>query len=216
MKELLAIYIFGFLIELIKSIHTIYRFQWLKQKSGIDMFAKDHRMQSYLIRKPIFWPWFFVTEKSPIERLSESLFKNYGDEGHTYFGSTGLKNFLNDVFRGKNRYKNYKIKKLIWPLDKTGKEYQDLINSFPHEKKAEKLFASIIYAQFKQTYLLYVAWSSEDCLSKSNVVSRFELDCCERISHHDLRTRLLGINSEKAQEFLASYFLVNENGCNER
>ena len=84
MRELLLIYIFGFLFELMKSIHTIYRFQWLKRKSGIDMFAKDYRMQSYLIRKPFLWPWFFVTEKSPIERLSESLFKNYGDEGHIY------------------------------------------------------------------------------------------------------------------------------------
>ena len=38
-----------------------------------------------------------------MERLSESLFKKYGDEGHIYFGSRGLKNFLNDVFRGKKQ-----------------------------------------------------------------------------------------------------------------
>ena len=208
MNELLVIYISGFLIQLMKSIFTVFRFQKLEQESGIDMFVKDHRMKSYLIMKPIFWPWFFVTEKNPIERLSESLFKNYGDEGHTYFGSRGLKNFLNDIFRGKNRYKNYQIKKLIWTVDKNGKEYQDFINFDPFGKKEETLFASIIYAQSKQTNLLYVGWSSEACLSQSDIVSRFELDCCERISPHDLKTRLLEINPEKAQEFLTSHRLV--------
>jgi hypothetical protein len=37
-------------------------------------------------------------EKSPFERLSELFFKHYGDKGHTYFGSQGLKIFYMMLF----------------------------------------------------------------------------------------------------------------------
>lgn len=99
----------------------------------------------------------------------------------------------------KNRYKNYQVKKLIWEIDKNGEEYKDVIKYFG--KKEGKLLATIIYAHFKQKYILYVEWSSQGCLSKNHIVSRFELDCCERTSYEGLKKRLFKINPVRAQEF---------------
>lgn len=200
MKIFLVVYISMFLIQLVKSVSYFYKLQLMNKKSGIDLLSIHPTIKSHLIMKPIFWPWFFITEKSPIERISELFFKNYGDKDRTYLGNRGLKNFSNDVLRGKNRYVNYKTKKLIWSIDENSQEYKDCINSFGKINKP--IFASIIYAQFKEIYLLHVTWSSEDRLSEKNTVSRFELDDCKKISDHDLKKRLFNINPEKAREFL--------------
>lgn len=197
---LLDTYIFGLLMELIKTSFTLYRFQELKQKSGIDMLSMHPIMKSYLIKKTILWPWFFVTEKNPIERLSECFFKNYGDKDHTYLGSKGLRNFLNDIFRGINRYDNCQPNKLIWKVDKNGPEYQEHINAFG--KTNIDLFATIIYAIFQDKYLIHVTWSGKNCLLYNNNISRFELDNCEQITKTDFEKRLFRINSKKAQEFM--------------
>ena len=196
----MVIYLSGFLIQLMKYVFSFHKIQLLKKKSGIDMLSIDPRIKSHLIMKPIFWPWFFITEKNPIERISELFFKNYGDKGHHYFGSRGLKNFLNDVFRGKHRYRDYKTEKLTWSIDENGQEYKECVKLFG--KSDTTIFASIVYAQFNDTHLLHVTWSSENCISENRTVSRFELDDCKKISVHDLKNRLLNINSEKACEFL--------------
>ena len=74
------------------------------------------------------------------------------------------------------------------------------MNSFG--KRNDLLFASIIYAKYKEEYLLHVIWSNENLATKTDRISRFKLDECERISYVDLERRLLAINTEKAQQFL--------------
>lgn len=55
-----------------------------------------------MILKTLFWPFYFIVEKSPLERLSEIFFRHYGNEGVTYLGTRGIRNFLNDLLKGKN------------------------------------------------------------------------------------------------------------------
>jgi hypothetical protein len=99
---LVVLYVVGGLITLSYSIKSLFNFQRLKSYYNRDLLLKRPDVKIYLFLKPIFWPYFFVTEKSPTERLSELFFKHYGDEGRNYFGNQGLKNFLNDLFKGKS------------------------------------------------------------------------------------------------------------------
>ncbi|MBA4697766.1 MAG: hypothetical protein H2069_10385 [Legionella sp.] len=61
-----------------------------------------NKMKRYMILKTLFWPFYFIVEKSPLERLSEIFFRHYGNEGVTYLGTRGIRNFLNDLLKGKN------------------------------------------------------------------------------------------------------------------
>ncbi len=151
-----------------------------------------------MILKPILWPYYFVTEKSPIERLSELFFKHYGEEGHTYFGDRGLKNFLNDLFKGKERYKDCQIKSVCWPIDKNSQEWLDYKKIFSEDF----LFANIIYAKIQGKYLLGVTWT-KDKEHSHEPVSRFQLDKCQRLSEFEFKSRLRQINAIEFDKLFA-------------
>ena len=201
-------YIAGFIIQLNASISCFNGLQRLKQESGTDIFEIKPGMKRYLILKPIFWPWFFLTEKNPIERLSELCFKHYGDEGHTYFGSKGLKNFINDVLRGKNRYEHLNVTKLLWSIEKNGQEYQDHHHLLKNDKDLS--LALIVCAELNGKYLLRVEFGSKDHLSINDPVSRFDLDGCQKLSKSEFKERLLGVNSSKAQEWFENSLIENQ------
>jgi hypothetical protein len=147
---LVVLYVVGGLITLSYSIKSLFNFQRLKSYYNRDLLLKRPDIKIYLFLKPIFWPYFFVTEKSPTERLSELFFKHYGDEGHTYFGNQGLKNFLNDLLKGKNRYTECQIKSLCWSIDKNSQDWMDYKKIF-HD---DNLYAHIIYTKIQDKYLL--------------------------------------------------------------
>lgn len=115
----------GVIVSFLDVIKTFFMFKKLKFFGHVDMFKSKPGMQGYLIRKVIFWPYYFVTEESPIERLSETFFSCYGNPGTRYLGSRGLKNFLNDLIRGKNRHQNYVYKVLSFKLDESCEEFQE-------------------------------------------------------------------------------------------
>ncbi len=137
--------------------------------------------------------------ESPTERLSELLFMHYGDKGHTYYGNHGLKNFCNDIFRGKNRYKNFEAKKVVWTIDESNPIHQDYLEMYGENKKS--LWAIIIYAQYKDDYLFrMIIWASESPVSdNTHLVSRFDLDDCKKFNEKKFKEKLMEINSEKAQ-----------------
>ena len=195
------VYVVGFIISLVSSVQCFLKYSDLKQNMGIDLLKIRPGMKFYLILKPIFWPLYFIIEKSPTERLSEIFFKHYGDAGHRYFGNQGIKNFVNDVFRGKNRYTNYQATRLIWVLDQKSSEYQEYIKCSDNKKS---VYAGIIYAQHKEKYLLGVSLGTKECLSGSKQISRFELDQCKQMSASELKERLFQINPVKATELLNS------------
>ena len=170
----------------------------MKRQTNVDLFSSRPDIQFYLMIKPFLWPYYFVTEKSPLERFSELFFKHYGEKGHTYFGSEGFKNFLHDIVYGRNRYLQCDAQKINWQVDEKGDEYLAYRQSFGKDKK-EILYAEIIYAQFKGIYLLKVVWSTKQSFSCTNFISRFELDGCDRLKESQFKKRLLQINLEKAK-----------------
>ncbi|WP_133137990.1 hypothetical protein [Legionella rowbothamii] len=197
----LALYVAGLFMSILGSIQSLLKYNEVKRTMDIDVFQIRPSLKSYLILKPIFWPYFFITEKSPIDRISELFFKHYGDEGHTYLQDNGLKNFLRDVTRGKNRYENYQVKRLFWPIDEGSEDYQEHQKYFPNNSKP--LHAEIIYAQHQEKYLVGVMWSTRECLDNAKPVSRFQLDECESMTFLQFQRRLLEINQARATEFFS-------------
>ena len=197
---ILAIYMAGLCISVLGSIQFLLNRNAVKRTTDIDIFQTRPSLKIYLIIKPIFWPYFFIVEKGPLERISELFFKHYGEEGHIYLRSNGIKNFLRDVFQGKNRYKHYKVTRLIWPVDEQSEDYQEHQKHFPESSKF--LHAEIIYAQCQQKYLVGVMWGSKECLGGDLPISRYRLDQCEPMNFLQLEQRLLQINRVKARELL--------------
>jgi len=198
---IITIYTAGVIIHFLRSLQFLFQKNEIKKHIDIDLLEKRPDVKIYLLLfKPIFWPLLFITEKNPIERISELFFKHYGEPGHTYLRDQGLKNFLNDLMKGKNRYKCYEIKKLLWPVDKNGEEYKEMKKYFNNDNKL--VYASIIYAHHKEKFLLGVTWGSKETLGDERPVSRFQLDQCELMSFLEFKKRLLSINYSKACEIL--------------
>lgn len=191
---LVVLYVVGGLITLSYSIKSFLNFQRFNTYYNQDLLLKRPDLKRYLILKPIFWPYFFVTEKSPTERLSELFFKHYGDEGHTYFGNQGLKNFLNDVFKGKSRYKECQIKSFCWSIDKNSQDWIDYRKFF----NDGNLYAHIIYTKIRDKYLLRVTWEKGGTTRPAASVSRFELDQGQRLSESEFKIRMKQINATEA------------------
>ncbi len=145
---LITLYIVGGLITLSYSIHSFLNFRRLKIYYNNNLLLKRPDIKRYLILNPLPLAIFFCYRKKPIERFSELFFKHYGDEGHTYFRSQGLKNFLNDLFKGKNRYKKYQIHTLCWPIDKNSQDWIE------HERffKGNNFYARIGLKEETQVY----------------------------------------------------------------
>ncbi len=192
---IVVVYLIGGLVRLMHSLKAFDNFQRLKNQGNFDILAKRTDVKRYLILSPILWPYYFITEKSPLERFSEFFFKYYGDKDHRYFGNQGLKNFLNDLIKGKERYKNCQINYLCWPIDK---------NSSSCFKRFDKktMHAHIIYTQLKGQYLLSVTLSSESTEENARV-SRFQLDQCLRLSDAEFKLELERISPMKAREFFS-------------
>ncbi|CEG59312.1 hypothetical protein [Legionella fallonii] len=193
---LIMVYIVGGLIALCYSIHGFLSFQHLKKYYNNDLLLKRPDIRRYLILKPLLWPYFFVIEKSPIERFSELFFKHYGDEGHTYFRSQGLKNFLNDLFKGKNRYKKHQIHTLCWPIDKNSQDWIEHKQFF----KGNNFYAHIVYIKMQDEYLVRVSWEKERTPHPVDSISRFELDQGQRLSASEFKTRMQQINVNEANK----------------
>jgi hypothetical protein len=195
---LIVLYVVGGLISLSSSIKSFLNFQRFKTYYNSDLLLKRPDIKRYLILKPILWPYFFVTEKSPTVRLSELFFKHYGDEGHTYFGNQGLKNFLNDLFKGKNRYKECQIKTLCWSIDKNSQDWMDYKKFF----NDDNLYAHIIYTKIRDKYLLRVTWEKENMPHSTASISRFELDQGQRLSESEFKIRMKQINAIEANRLI--------------
>ena len=209
MNILLGIYFIGFCISLCKSFKSYQNITELNETNGIDLFTTLPKMRFYIIAKPILWPIYFITEKNPIERLSWSLFRHYGDEGHTYFGDTGLKNFFNDVFKGKSRYVGCKVNTFIWPLDQNAPEWLEYTRYFKKDKEAH---AQVSTSFYKNTYLLEVVIVNPALKNSIEEVSRYRLDRFQRLTQEEFKDKLYRINPLKADEYFnnTTNFLTTE------
>lgn len=195
----LVIYLTGFVFFLLQSLKTYFNFQWLKETQAFDIFAVCS-VKSYLIIKPFLWPYYFILHKNPLAFFSEFFFRHYSDEDEICTGTQGLENFLNDLFKGKDRYKGYQAKILCWPVDKNEQAYRDYMTQRARfEKPGISIYAEITYAISKDKYLLEVFYEKHRS-EHSTTISRFHLDHCERLTKSEFKERLLQINPEKAQQ----------------
>lgn len=129
----MILYLIGVFIFGLKAYKHFLMLQQTKLKDGISLLNAKPEMKPYLISYAVLWPYHLFLKSNPIELISETFFKHYGDEGHYYLGTRGIKNFFNDLLRGKNRYKNFIIKTDIFEIHKNSKIFED------HEKHFEKL-----------------------------------------------------------------------------
>ncbi|KTC86782.1 hypothetical protein [Legionella brunensis] len=201
MGLLLVIYGVGLLISLWQNLVTLWGIKKIKRNLSIDMFKIQPNLTRDFVFKIFFWPYFFA-KKNPLERFSETFFMHYGDQGTRYLGTKGLKNFINDIFKGKNRYKNYTVCHFLWEIDPFSplyRRYRKYIN-----KPNLMGFAEIILAYSKGNYLLHIGLVSQPLKSKI-LISRFVLDNCEQLSQEEVKVRLAEINSSKFQEMQSDW-----------
>lgn len=121
-------------------------------------------------------------------------------------GNQGIKNFLNDLFKGTNRYKNCQIKSICWPIDKNSQDWSDCKKFF----KDDNLYAHIIYTKIRDKYLLRVTWEKSSQLRQASSVSRFELDRCQRLNESDFKIRMEQINVLEASKLQVRNVMEND------
>ncbi len=179
-------------------LHLVYRGGGVSitVKSGSTLIFKVG-LHSYLLIRTLFWPYFLFFQTNPFNYLSSTLFKYYGAQGVTYCGSRGLYNLLNDVFRGKHRYKDYEIKFFNFRCVHEGKVYQEYLTYVSEPQNI--IYAKVILAKHIQkpdTYLFVQAIHFEQSTETVKHVSLYDLDRGERLSRHALETRLRDINPQ--------------------
>jgi len=179
------------------SIYTAVKMLILQQAAGVDVFAQHPQMKSWLIQRVIYWPYYLFVKTNPLVLFSELLFSRYGDSGHVYFGTTGLKNFLNDLFKGKDRYKNFKVITTTIVLSSTF--INKMQNEYP-EKDFPK-YAAVLLAKYSNIFLFKSALTNDERLLNLNA-SRFELDSCQRLTKEEIVTALDEMNSNVSQNII--------------
>jgi len=199
----------GFIVSLIFVGKNVIGLHRLKQFEQVDMFSLKPNLRSYLICKVLFWPYFLI-EKSPIERLSETFFCHYGNKDFVYPGNRGLKNFINDCLRGKQRYKHYILKTRHVKLDEDSPQYKDFIKHRSYGNRRQAVYAQILSAKHQKRrnhYLLFISLHSEitfDPSDQHEPTTRFDFDGCDRVSLSVLQERLLEISPTVSKEVIES------------
>ncbi len=196
----ILIYLAGFFIAAVQSLLKCMQLIHFRDNGGMDLLKGNSFMKSYLILRVIAWPYYLFVLSNPLVLISQCFFRHYGNDGQWYFGTKGLKNFLNDVLKGKNRYRGCDAQKVCFAVDKAALAYQDYCRSMGKEYAA--VYAQIIYAKFKGKYLLHVIYSDDlGCMSISSV-TRFDLDECERLNAYTIKQKLDAIHPEKAADIV--------------
>ncbi len=113
----LMVYWIGVIISAYQSMCDWMLYQRAKNEVGFDVFRARPDMISFLIMRIFIWPYYVFLCKNPIEFVSRCFFSHYGDPGHTYFGTLGIRNCLNDLIKGRNRYQGCQPKIAIFSLD---------------------------------------------------------------------------------------------------
>lgn len=186
MDILITLYVIGFIISLYRSYLALVGFRHMKQQQLVDFFKEKPEVKRYLVLKVIFWPYYFVTDKSPLVRLSETFFKHYGDQGYKYYGTRGLQNFVKDLTQGKDRYKQYQIQHFVWELNSP---------VYPKED-GKKRYAEIILALHKDHFLFQATHTDKPFRSRGKI-SRFMLDECNKFPLSELEPCLKTYNVDE-------------------
>jgi hypothetical protein len=107
-----------------------------------------------------FWPAYI----NPFKRVAEKIFQNYGDKGHIYTGWKGLKNFITDLTKGKDRYSDYKHHSFVCATSK-----------FDNPTLGKFEFINISISKKEDTFLLNCLLLENESHT-SNEFSNYDLD----------------------------------------
>lgn len=180
-----SIYFIGGCLAIVKALHfeevISYQDQGFPSQSAYNHYR--------FLWKPLFWPIFLII-RNPAHVFSETFFKHYGDDCIVYQKSSGLINFLRDVFQGKDRYKNYTygcVATIISPDAPILKDVKDQITC--------RLYATIIYGVCGEKHLLMIIINPRN-LTEYLEASRFMLDRCTCYSQEDFYKELTGISDD--------------------
>ncbi|KTC83720.1 hypothetical protein [Legionella brunensis] len=191
MDILLTLYVIGFVVNLYRTYVTMIGFKNMQQTLSVNVFKERPELMRYLVLKVIFWPYYFVTEKSPLVRFSETFFKHYGDQGCRYYGTRGIANFVNDLTKGKQRYQHYKVQHFVWELNSPVYPKGNL--------QVKEHYAEIILAVHKDHCLFQMVMTDKPFRSRGKI-SRYMLDSCEKLSHEETCNRLKTVNVEEFEK----------------
>jgi len=152
-------------------------------------------LKGYLLVKMVCWPYFLFVQTNPLTLISETFFKSYGAQGVTYCGRRGLNNFFNDVFRGKQRYKDYDIKFFNMRCIHEGKVYKEYLTYVSEPQ--DIVYAKVIIAKHTKKpnrYLFVQAIHFENTTETVKDVTRYDLDRGDKVTRRVLETRLRDID----------------------
>jgi hypothetical protein len=195
---ILAIYFIGCAFLALHSIHLWAQMLGWKKHGISDIIDSHSNMKPWLINRVIWWPYFLFIRTNPLVLLSELFFSRYGDKGHKYFGTKGLKNILNDIFRGFGRYKKYTVKTASIKIDEENLYNLKQNLFFPDAPK----YTHVIIAKYKKTYLFKVNFSSvNDCKA---TVSRYELDDCQHLTKEQIISSINELNPNLSIKLIIS------------
>jgi len=133
----------------------------------------DENSNKYL-KHLIMWPIY----TNPFRMIFESFFKNYGDNGVTYLGWSGFKNFYHDITKGKNRYS--KINPIVFNIKLARPPSNGLFGTAN--------FARIILAKTHTNFLYCCNLSPEKF--ENDQWSNYELDCSILLTKDELSKEL--------------------------
>lgn len=190
----ITIYIAGIALTLFKSGKRLIGLKEVEKFTGQTYFRSKDWIIFFLI-DPLLWPVHLLLQKNPLEIFSETFFKKYGDGNTHYYGTRGLKNFLNDYWFGKNRYVLDDFKSKIVEVDKSNTIYQDGLL-----KNKSIIFAEIIFGKWKNYYLLSVAFSDKKEFLMRRSINRYVIDQCETLSRDHFYKKIADLSEKAAQE----------------
>ncbi len=182
-------YLLGCLFVGAQYLYTYIKMLILQKAVKKNVFTNHPKMKQWLIQRVIYWPYYLFVKTNPINLFSQLFFSRYGDQGHIYYGTTGLRNFLNDIFKGKNRYKKFNV--FTTTISLSSSFINQMMNEYPGQNYPK--YAMVLLARYQDNYLFKSTFVADDRLSEQKT-SRFELDSCQRLTKEEVLAALNQMN----------------------
>jgi hypothetical protein len=185
------------------AVHSLYLKSLDTKEDMREMTFKERWLwNAYLVLRPFVWP-LYLLKTGPltlvVTTLSQLFFRYYDDperEGrHT---TRGFYYFLNDVFKGKDRYKNYHYGQKTLPLN----PHSPLLDRIQSEVlKSYSHYVQITYAmnEEKSDYRLHYFFMSSPNIAREKPTP-YVLDESGRYTKEEFLEGLSAINLDLKKE----------------
>ena len=171
-----ALIFFFFLSAYVAKSFNIYK---AFKKVGVLQHGESSKKYYFYI---FLWPIY----TNPFKLLAEKIFKRYGEQDRIYLGWDGLMNLINDLTKGRSRYKDYIHHVFSFELNK------------PPEPHLKKLKHAQINVSQKGEVFLFECQVSELPLEKTRF-SIYDLDRCKPLNYQNLIKQLVSVGLKKQE-----------------